>query len=122
MLDFPIKTLNTIKRILYRQQKDIEKNIQEFEEEDPVKAPALTESSEPGTDSAIADTHTKTLVLERLLNQASQGIKKALSKIRNGSYGKCENCGKRIELSRLLAMPTASHCVSCSQKLSKKRR
>lgn len=119
MFQFPIKTLNTIKRILLRQQKDIEKNINEFEQEDPVKAPALAESSEPGTDSAIADTHTKTLVLQQRLKQASQGIKKALSKIKEGSYGKCDNCENRIEISRLLIIPTTSLCSSCSKKVSK---
>lgn len=119
MFRFPIKTLNTIKRVLLRQEKEIEKNIEEFEKEDPVKAPALVESSEPGTDSAIADTHTKTLVLEQKLKQASQGIKKALSKIRNGNYGKCDNCGKRIEKSRLLVIPITSFCLSCSKKVQK---
>lgn len=121
MFPFPIKTLSTIKRVLLRQQKDIEKNIEEFEEEDPVKAPALAESSEPGTDSAIADTHTKTLVLVQKLKQASQSIKKALIRMKKGTYGKCENCGQGIEISRLLAMPTTPYCVSCSRKLTKKR-
>lgn len=121
MLDFPIKTLNTIKRILLRQQKDIEKNIQEFEEEDPVKAPSLVESSEPGTDSFIADSHTKTLVFVSQLKKTSQNIKKALLRIKRGTYGKCENCGQGIGISRLLAMPNTPYCVSCAQKMAKKR-
>lgn len=120
MLDFPIKTLNTIKRILLRQQKEVEKNILEVEEDDPAKEPVLAESSEPGTDSYIADAHNKTLVIESQLKKVSQNIKRALLKIKSGAYGKCEKCGQRIEISRLLIMPTAQYCVSCSQKLSKK--
>lgn len=116
MFTFPIKTLSTIKRILLRKQKEVEKNIKEVEEDDPVKAPSLVESSEPGTDSYIADSHNKTLVLKNNLQQISTSIKKALSKIRGGTYGKCEKCGQRIELGRLLAMPTANLCLACSKK------
>lgn len=119
MFQFPTKTLNTIKRVLLRQEKEIEKNIEEIEKEDPVKAPALAESSEPGTDSFIADSHTKTMIFTTQLKQTSQGIKKALSKIRNGTYGKCDNCGKGIEISRLLVIPMTSLCLSCSKKISK---
>jgi len=116
MLDFPIKSLNSIKRYLLREQRQVEKNIKEVEEDDPVKSPALAESSEPGTDSYIADTHTKTVVLEQQLKKTKTSIKEALLKIKNGTYGKCEKCGKQIELGRLLAMPTASRCLSCSKK------
>lgn len=119
MLDFPIKTLNTIKRILYRQQKDIEKNIDEFEQEDPVKSPALAESSEPGTESFIADSHAKIIILQQQLKQTSQNIGKALLKIKKGAYGKCERCDKQIEIGRLLAMPTTKYCLSCSKKVVK---
>src|SRR3989338_9158752 len=116
MLNFPKETLKFIKKYLRRQQKEVDKNIKEVEEDDPVKSPALAESSEPGTDSYIADTHTKTVVLEQQLKKTKTSIKEALLKIKNGTYGKCEKCGKQIELGKLLAMPTASRCLSCSKK------
>ena len=119
MLGFPTKTLNTIKKLLQRQQKQIEKNIKEVDEDDPVKSPSLAESSEPGTDSYIADIHTKTLVLKNNLTLLSKNIQKALLKIRAGTYGKCEKCKKGIELGRLLAMPTAAYCFTCSKKATK---
>lgn len=120
MLNFPKETLEFIKRYLLRKQKEVEKNLKEVGKDDPAKSPALAESSEPGTDSYIADTHAKTVVLEQQLNNAKTSIKVALSKIKNGVYGKCEKCGKQIEVGRLLAMPTAQYCVSCSKKSSKK--
>ncbi|MEK7617186.1 MAG: TraR/DksA C4-type zinc finger protein [Patescibacteria group bacterium] len=116
MLGFPIKTLNTIKRLLLRQQRQVEKNIKEVEADDPAKSPALAESSEPGTDSYIAYTHNKIVVVQNSLIQISSGIKKALSKMGKGTYGKCEKCGQKIELGRLLAMPIAQYCVACSKK------
>lgn len=121
MSNFPKNTLEFIKKHLLRQQKEVEKNLKQVSEDDPAKSPALLESSEPGTDSYIAETHSKTLVLEKQLTDAKTSIIAALKKIKKGTYGKCENCGKQIEVGRLLAMPTAQYCVSCSQKTSKKR-
>lgn len=119
MLNFPSKTINYIKSLLLRQQKEIEKNLTEVEKDDPVKGESLAESSEPGTDSYIADSHTRTVALAQQLKKANTSIKIALLKITKGTYGKCEKCGKRIEVGRLLAMPTATYCLSCSKKTSK---
>lgn len=119
MLGINTKTLNSIKQTLLHQQKKVEENIEEMEKEDPAKDESLAESSEPGTDSYIADTHTKTLALEEQLKKTRTSILVALSKITKGTYGKCEKCGKQIELNRLLAMPTAAFCLNCSQKTSK---
>lgn len=120
MLNFPKKTLDFLKRHLLRQQKQVEKNLKEVSEDDPAKSPALAESSEPGTDSYIADTHTKKVVLEQQLKNAKTGIRSALLKIKNGAYGKCEKCHMRIEIGRLMIMPTAQYCISCSKKSFRK--
>lgn len=118
MLNFPTKTLNLIKRKLLNQQKQVETNLLEVEKDDPAKDDSLAESSEPGTDSYIADTHSKAVVLGEQLKKAGNSIRHALSKIGKGTYGKCEKCGKQIELGRLLAMPMAQYCLSCSKKVS----
>lgn len=119
MLDFPIKTLEVIKKYLLRQQKQVEKNLKDIQQDDPAKSPALAESTEPGTDSYIADTHTKTLVIGQQLKKTDSSIKEALLKIKKGVYGKCEKCGKQIEIGRLLIIPIARYCISCSKKAPK---
>lgn len=119
MLDFPTKTINYIKNLLLRQQKQVEENLKEVVGDDPAKAESLAESSEPGTDSYIADSHTRTLALEQELKKTNTSIKTALSKITKGTYGKCEKCDKQIEVGRLLAMPVAMLCLKCSKKYSK---
>ncbi len=118
MLDFPKQTINYIKSLLLIQQKEIEKNIIEVEEEDPAKADSLAESSEPGTDSYLADTHTRDMALKDALKKTNTSIKIALQKITKGTYGKCEECSNAIGVSRLLAIPTAMTCLSCSKKNS----
>jgi RNA polymerase-binding transcription factor DksA len=37
----------------------------------------------------------------------------ALSRIRDGSYGRCIDCGDPIDLLRLTAMPEAARCAQC---------
>lgn len=39
----------------------------------------------------------------------------ALRRMDEGTYGKCENCGRPIPLERLEAIPTATLCVACKQ-------
>ncbi len=42
-------------------------------------------------------------------------IDKAIAKIENGTYGKCEGCEKMIPEDRLESIPEAEHCVECHQ-------
>ncbi len=46
-------------------------------------------------------------------------INEALEKIREGTYGICEECGEKIGPGRLKVMPLAKFCVSCQSKLEK---
>ncbi len=40
-------------------------------------------------------------------------ISRAIEKIDARSYGVCDDCGDRIPLGRLQALPTASFCLAC---------
>lgn len=116
MLNFPKKTIDFIKNSLLNQQKEVEKSIKEAEADDPALADGLAESTEPGTEAYIADSHTRSMALENQLKKAHTSIKVALSKIGKGSYGKCEKCDKQIEIGRLMVIPTAQYCLTCSKK------
>ena len=43
-------------------------------------------------------------------------IDEALKRIKEGKYGKCESCGKKIPVRRLKAVPYAKHCIQCQSK------
>jgi RNA polymerase-binding protein DksA len=53
--------------------------------------------------------------LEDNAEQLVQDIDRALEKIDDGTYGKCERCGQTIPQERLDAVPYATLCVSCRQ-------
>ena len=43
----------------------------------------------------------------------------ALQKIKEGTYGACENCSKPIPQKRLMAMPHARLCIACQEEEEK---
>ena len=42
-------------------------------------------------------------------------INQALERIRSGRYGKCDNCGHSIKVTRLQAVPYATECIDCAR-------
>ena len=58
-----------------------------------------------------------TLSLIQNQEQVLEEITEALDRIRQGSYGTCEECGAAIPKGRLQALPYARHCVGCARKL-----
>lgn len=102
-----------------RQQKEVEEEIKSLEQDDPVNSLGMAESSEPGTDSWVADTHGRVMAVKQSLKNLSDRIKASLMALKTGSYGKCISCGNQIEPERLEAMPTANLCIACSKKVKK---
>ena len=46
-------------------------------------------------------------------------IDKALDRMRQGSYGKCESCEINIPMARLQALPYATFCIDCQREAEK---
>ncbi len=42
-----------------------------------------------------------------------EDIEIALNKLKSGQFGLCEQCGKKIARTRLLAQPYAKYCIRC---------
>jgi DnaK suppressor protein len=75
----------------------------------PVRMPS--EMADVGTDAFEQE-----LTLGLLGNEEEvlQQIDAALVRIEEGSYGKCEECGRAIAKARLDAIPYAALCVRCA--------
>jgi DnaK suppressor protein len=48
-----------------------------------------------------------------------QRVDDALQRINKASFGTCVECGKDLDRKRLEAVPWASHCRSCQEKVEK---
>ena len=98
---------------LSNKQKALEEQIKFMEKGDPLMLDLPSEASESGTDSWQADVHARTVVLKNSLLQLSTKVKKAILKLKAGTYGICDRCGKRIDSQRLEAIPVADLCTIC---------
>lgn len=59
------------------------------------------------------------LALERRLKEQIGEFDHALRKFEEGTYGKCDSCGRAIEAARLEALPHATQCMACKAKNAK---
>ena len=89
----------------------------------------FSESKEVETDVAqdLADkaesSYTKEFLLSLTDTERKQllQIDEALCTLDKGAYGLCLNCGQVISRKRLEALPWATHCIDCQQKLEQER-
>lgn len=69
----------------------------------------------------MADQGTDAMEREKTFYFASKSgrllyhIDQALRRVRNKSYGKCEQCGEQISRERLEAVPHARLCIKCKE-------
>ena len=61
---------------------------------------------------ALSDRQTSD-TLVRLLDQNRAQVERALERVREGAYGRCESCARRIPHERLEYQPSATRCVAC---------
>ncbi|WP_395688639.1 TraR/DksA family transcriptional regulator [Caenimonas koreensis] len=48
-------------------------------------------------------------------------VQAAYARLREGTYGTCQDCGEPIEPARLLALPEAAFCTSCQSAHERRR-
>jgi RNA polymerase-binding protein DksA len=99
-----------------------ERLSREIAELDADLSESLEDSSEESPyDQHMAETAGVTLdrevdlTLQENARAALAQIERALMKLENGSYGRCNKCGKPIGAARLEIMPFATLCVDCKR-------
>ena len=61
---------------------------------------------------ALSDRETAD-ILVHLLDENRERVEHALERVREGAYGICEGCARRIPAERLKYQPAATRCVEC---------
>ena len=73
-----------------------------------------------GTTEAVNRIHTTATA--RSLAAAAAEVDRAIEKVAEGTYGRCDACGRLIPKERLEAVPATAFCVSCSANRSRQGR
>jgi DnaK suppressor protein len=114
------KRREKLRRLLIRRRDEIAQRVQTIRDEQNQEA-----LSSPGdvmdVAKSLTDVETHATLIERAEEQLRQ-IDSALSQIDQDEYGICANCGEEIPLARLEAVPSATLCVDCQDKLSRGNR
>jgi RNA polymerase-binding transcription factor DksA len=111
------KKLEEKKRELEKLLEDVAQKSTRIKNSYEAKFPEYGSSEEESADEVA--TFTDRVSLEENLETNLQEVELALKKIKQGKYGICEACGKKISEDRLRAVPTTRWCLSCKNKLSK---
>jgi len=67
-------------------------------------------------DAAEQFGHARTSAIREQLDKKIIQTKKALTRIKVGKYGICEDCGDMIDTDRLIAYPESTLCADCKIK------
>jgi len=95
--------LQTRLGVLLAQLKEIEQMMREPEDDD------LEEQASEWDDDVVQDG------LARLIREEIGLSQEALRRLEEGTYERCECCGKLIGQRRLRALPQATGCVRCAR-------
>ena len=106
---------------LHKQLKEEKKRLEEELEQLHSSASSADERREGSPFGKREEEATETLELEKRLSLENR-IRKELSEVEHtlqkcadGTYGKCDKCGKPIDPARLEALPQASLCLNCKE-------
>jgi DnaK suppressor protein len=101
-------------RELLNRQRNIElARIKDFRR-DQSEAKLTVPSDELEAARSEADVELQASLIERSENRL-KAIDAAFSRLEQGSYGTCDQCGNEISLERLKALPFAIYCVDCQE-------
>jgi RNA polymerase-binding protein DksA len=85
----------------------------------------IMEGMEPKDPADIASDDIDRKMLEAIGTQELKRLKSieaAITRIRQGKYGHCIKCGKRIPQDRLMAIPFALMCIECKTEEERRNR
>lgn len=83
----------------------------------------LRNRMEETDDWAVADLETALDVAEVSRDAGElRDVESALTRMADGTYGECVDCGKAIPYARLEANPSAARCIACQERVEAAQR
>ena len=114
----------TLEATLRARQQELRADVAaKLKTQDDPRLVGLRNRMEDTDDWAVADAMAAqdiTLVSRDLAELAN--VEEALSRLGDGSYGECVDCGNAIPFPRLSAYPAARRCVACQEAAEKRER
>lgn len=117
---YPAKLIVPVRNFLQAKLKLLERRKKDIEKEDPFSDTSrISDNASPDTDAAEQFGHARTTAIREQLDRKIIQTKKALTRVKVGKYGVCEECGEMIDTDRLMAYPEATLCARDATKKEK---
>jgi DnaK suppressor protein len=81
-----------------------------------VKEEGVGYSTHPADDGTLAFDQARDLAVRQNAQATLRLVDDALTRLNNGTYGLCIDCGTEIDAARLKAIPYAALCLKCQSK------
>lgn len=105
---------------LKEEEQELSERLDELEkEEDPRNWEGRTTDNAPEDDAEEAEVSHRVSALKEVIRRRLNNVRNVLSKLKRGSYGLCDRCGKKINPARLKAQPEARFCLQCAKEMEK---
>ena len=109
---FPANLLVPVGKFLQQRLQYLEKRKNEIETSDPFKnSDRASDNASPDADAEEQFGHARTSAIKNEMDRKIIQTRKALTKIKLGNYGVCEDCGEMIDTERLMIYPDATLCA-----------
>lgn len=119
-LKFPSNVLTPVAHFLTARLHTLEKRKKEIAREDPfADTSRLDDNAAVDIEADEQFGHARTSALKTEISKNIIGVRKALSRVKIGKYGICEECGEMIDTDRLIAFPEATLCAKDARKREK---
>ncbi len=114
---FPANVLAPVADFLKQQVAKLERDKKKVEESDPfINEDRVADNAAADTEAEEQFGHALTTAVQDRIDRKIIQTRKALSRIKIGKYGVCENCGNMIDTDRLVVYPETTRCINCEKK------
>lgn len=113
--------LDGLKSMLSGRKKELMKEDRNLQKNDPfmqeASQPQGRVQDEDGEELQEQMLHNDNEAMRADVSEEMEEIDDTLKSMKEGTYGKCQNCGRPISKERLEAYPTAKYCIDCAAKM-----
>ncbi|MFO7807570.1 MAG: TraR/DksA C4-type zinc finger protein [Candidatus Moraniibacteriota bacterium] len=112
------KMQEEFKERLLEEKKKLEKELGRIaykEEDGDYEAKYEDYGREREDNAEEVEDYTNRIGITESLEKDLENVENALQKIKEGTYGICENCNEEVPIERLKVYPAARNCITCKE-------
>jgi DnaK suppressor protein len=101
-----------LKGMLESRRREIHAKLRSLREQIPADAPDVRDAEEQSVDDFVQEVD---LALMQMKSDTLRKIDRAILRLEEGTYGRCQECDAEIPAARLRALPFAALCRDCQE-------